>query len=41
MITGNSGSSFRKAYLRPVSKNLSSIGGLGGSTNSSNGSSLE
>jgi hypothetical protein len=41
MITGNSGSSFRKAYLRPVGKSLSSIGGLGGSANSSKGSGSE
>jgi hypothetical protein len=41
MITGESGSLSRKAYLRPAGKGLSSIGGLGGSANSSKGSSLE
>jgi hypothetical protein len=41
MITGNFGSSFRKAYLRPVGKGLSFIEGLGGSANSSKGSGSE
>jgi hypothetical protein len=38
MITGESGSSFRKAYLRPEGKDLSLIGGLGGPSNSLRGS---
>jgi hypothetical protein len=41
MIIGDSGSLSRKAYLRPAGKGLSSIGGLGGSANSSKGSGSE
>jgi len=40
-MTGDYGSSPRKVYLRLVGKGLSSIGGLGGTANSSKGSSLE
>ena len=38
IMIGNSRSSPRKAYLRPVGKGLSSIGGLGRTANSSKGS---
>ena len=41
IVIGDSRSSPRKAYLRPVGKGLNSIGGLGGTANSSKGSSLE
>jgi hypothetical protein len=38
MIIGDSWSLLKKAYLRPVGRGLSSMGGLGGSNNSSRGS---
>jgi hypothetical protein len=38
MITDESWSLFRKAYLSPEGRGLSSIEGLGGSNNSSRGS---
>ena len=41
MITGNSGLLFRKAWVRPGGKVLSSIGGLGVSANWSKGSGSE
>jgi len=40
-MIGYSRSSPRKVYVRPVSKGLSSIEGLGGTANSSKGSSSE
>jgi hypothetical protein len=40
-MIGDSGSSPRKAYLRPDGNGLRSIGGLGGTANSSKGYSSE